>query len=105
MSETGPKDPRPIETENGQLIVYIDTAEIGVHIECPALGINWAIPGPSYKEGTVMHSFETVARSKSRVILNRAAQGEQFPKEKLERAKRCANGKPDLPLVFVKFNH
>lgn len=101
MAEPEPKDTRPRETENGQLIVYVAMGDAGIYIDCPALGYSWEMPRSSYKEDSVQHSFETIVKSNSRGILNRASNGEQFPDKSLEYARKCADEASALPLVYV----
>lgn len=102
MSEAEPTDTRPIETANGQLIVYTLIGEAGVYVDCPALEYGLGMPRTSYNEESVRHSFETLVRSNSRALLVRASSGEQFSDSLLAYAKRFADEETALPFVFVK---
>ncbi len=102
MAETEPKDPRPIKTKNGRLIVYLIMGEAGVYVDCPALGYSIGMPRAAYKEEAVKHSFETIIRSNSMAILSRVSNGEQFPDKSIEYAQRCADDKIPLPLIYIK---
>jgi hypothetical protein len=102
MSEAEPQDTRPLQTESGQLIVYMVMGDAGIYIDCPALGYGMGIPRTAYSEESVKHSLETIIRSNSRAMLFRAEKGEQFPEKRLDYARRYADEDTALPLVFVK---
>lgn len=93
--------PKPLETQDGDLIAYIHIGQDSTVADCLAIG--YSFPSNQKYDADFERAFELGVKSHAEHILEQASAGlSDHSRETFEFARRIANSNGRLPLAFVQ---